>query len=166
MKINVCCRKQTFLWRTKKDTKAPKTEIRISPAAYVINRNRTQGDLRIWNISMRSPQVRVFSKTCIARSCWFGCWSYFLIFASSQSFHLVCTMGLKVVCWDFWGFFCLGFFSFSCNVNPDSTGERSEQLSAKDLEEIWCCVRLSVWHGVTNLNDEIMLLPTFLQSKT
>lgn len=60
----------------------------------------------------------------------------------------------------FWGF-CLGFFSFSCSVNPDSTGKRSEQLSAEDLEEIWCCVRLSVWHGATTLSDEIMLLPTF-----
>lgn len=26
------------------------------------------------------------------------------------------------------------FFSFSCSVNPDSTGERSEQLRAEDLE--------------------------------
>lgn len=44
-------------------------------------------------------------------------------------------IGLKVICWDFWGFL-LGFFSFSYSVNPDSTGERSEQLRGKDLEKM------------------------------
>lgn len=106
MRINVCQRKQTFLWKTKTVTKKPRTEIRINPAVHVINGNRPPGDIRIWNISMRRPWVRVFRKICATRSC---C-SYFLIFASSQSFHLVCMIGLKVVCWDFGGF-CLGFFS-------------------------------------------------------
>lgn len=136
MRINVCHRKQTFLWRTKNAAKNPKPEKRISPAAHVINSSRAQGDMKIWNISMRSPQVRVFNKTCSTRSCWFEYCSYFLIFASSQ----FSSVGW-VWKWFFGGFqgFLFGFFPFSCNVNPDGTGERSEQLRAEDLEEIWCC---------------------------
>lgn len=48
--------------KTKKATKPPKTEIRMSPAANVINGNRAQGDITIWNISMRSPQVKFLGK--------------------------------------------------------------------------------------------------------
>lgn len=67
-------------------------------------------------------------------------------------------------------FLCFGrvwwvFFPFSCSVNPDSKDERSEEFRTKDTEEIRYCVRFSVQHWITNLNYEIMLLPTFLLSK-
>lgn len=69
---------------------------------------------------IRNPQDRVSSKTWATRSCWFGCCNYFVIFATSQGFPLLCRMCLRVVCWGFGSFclfacccggFCLGFFS-------------------------------------------------------
>lgn len=113
---------------------------------------------------MSNPQVRVVSKTWATRSCWFGCCNYFVIFATSQGFHLVCRMGLRAV-WGFVVLFGIGFFPFSCSANPDSKGERSEQFRTKDVEQIRYCVRFSVWDWLTNLTDEILLLPTFLLSK-
>lgn len=122
MRINVCHRKQTFLWRTEKATKTPKTEIRISPAAHVINSNRAQGDMRIWNISMRSPQVRVFSKTSqqghagldavvifsslqpVRAFIWFEGW----VWKWFVGIFCCCCFGVFCVC--FCWFVCLGFF--------------------------------------------------------
>lgn len=69
---------------------------------------------------------------------------------------------LVFVFWSVVGGF---FFPFSCSVNPDSKRERSEEFRTKDTEEIRYCVRFSVQHWVSNLNYEIMLLPTFLLSK-
>lgn len=97
----------------KKPQKNPKTEMRISPAAHVINSSRAQGDRKIWNISMRSPQVRVLAK--FAQQGHAG-WNAAVISRVFKQPVCSCRMGWKVVCWVFWGGWV---FFFSYSVNPD-----------------------------------------------
>lgn len=80
-----------------------------------------------------NAQVRAFNKTWATRSWSLGCHNYFVIFATSQCFHLVCRMGLSAVYWHF-GFSVVFFSPFSCSVNPNRKGVSSGQFRTEDIE--------------------------------
>lgn len=105
-----------------------------------------------------NSQVRIFSKTSATISQWLAC-SNFVLFATSQSFHLICRLG-----WD--SGFSFAFFLSSSFVNLDRMIQSSCQFRDKDIEELGQEIKSEVWCSLLLLGREAKITMIFTSRKS